>query len=169
MGIWKYKLENDAVIMVAAPEVTGAYAYQRGVYEHKWFTLYFGMDFLMITVRKDYAWDGCTPKFKLGGKIFGVWDGFFNHRTKRPDTYYASLVHDVLLQFLGEHPISREHADNIFLWVMQRDDFPFAWIYYAFVRLWYYVVRRPQQILAPWRQKWLATLNTLLNRSVSKK
>lgn len=164
MGLWKYKLESDVAVTVSAPDITGAYAYRRGTYEHKWFNLHFGIDFIVITVKKNYAWDGCTPKFKMGGKIFGVWDGFFNHNTKQPDTYYASLVHDVLLQFIGEHPISRKHCDEIFLWIMQRDAFPFAWVYYAFVRLWFLVVRRSLSKLAQWRQKWQVTLNTLRKR-----
>jgi hypothetical protein len=46
----------------------------------------------LITVTKDYAWDGCTPKFCFLDVNFGTPDGVIDSRTKQPKTYYASLV-----------------------------------------------------------------------------
>ena len=47
-----------------------------------------------------YAWDGCTPKFAVFDIAIGVPDGIPNKVTKKPKAYYASLLHDVLYQFL---------------------------------------------------------------------
>ena len=45
-----------------------------------------------LIIPAGYSWDGCSPKFKIGNKIFGTPD--FEEKTK-----YASLVHDVLYQY----------------------------------------------------------------------
>jgi len=88
------------------------------------------------TVFAPYAWDGCTPKYALWDIVLGTPDGVPNVRTKKPKAYYASLVHDVLYQFLGTGlPISRAGADRIFFDILARDDFGPRWIYYAAVRV----------------------------------
>jgi len=89
-----------------------------------------------IMVPRDYAWDGCTPKFCLLGFSFGVPDGVVHSRTGRPKTYYASLIHDALYQFLPDDlPLTRRQADDCFLRLMARDEFASRYIYYAAVRL----------------------------------
>ncbi len=40
-----------------------------------------------------YAWDGCTPKFSVADIVFGTPDGIPSEVTKKPKTYYASLLH----------------------------------------------------------------------------
>lgn len=82
-----------------------------------------------------YAWDGCTPKFSLFDIVFGIPDGIPNQVTKKPKAYYASLMHDVLYQFLdAKLPLSRAQADRIFLEILTRDRFAPRLVYYAAVR-----------------------------------
>src|SRR5712691_2897454 len=55
-----------------------------------------------ITVTQGYAWDGCSPKFCFCDLLFGTPDGVVDTQTGRPKTYYASLVHDALYQFVPD-------------------------------------------------------------------
>ena len=88
-----------------------------------------------LKILKGYAWDGCTPKFCLLDIVLGVPDGVVHERTKRPKTYYASLVHDALYQFLNDDlPLSRKDADQCFLKLMQESDFALSKLYYWAVR-----------------------------------
>jgi hypothetical protein len=88
-----------------------------------------------ITVTRGYAWDGCTPKVCLFDILIGVPDGVVHARTGRPKTYYASLVHDALYQFLPDGlPLTRYHADEFFLRLMAESDFGPRRIYWLAVR-----------------------------------
>ncbi len=49
-----------------------------------------------VTVTRDYAWNGCSPKLCVWDVLFGTPDGVVHAHTGRPKTYYASLVHDAL-------------------------------------------------------------------------
>ncbi|WP_367989261.1 hypothetical protein AB2S62_18640 [Vibrio sp. NTOU-M3] len=73
----------------------------------------------VITVkanRTGYAWDGCTPKWSICNLwVLGVPDGHIDYRTMRPYTYYASLVHDALYQYLDTVPVTKEQIDSLFL------------------------------------------------------
>lgn len=87
-------------------------------------------------VLASYAWDGCTPKFSVFDIVFGVPDGVPNQVTKKPKAYYASLLHDVLYQFLDVNlPLSRAQADRVFLEILERDRFAPRPMYYAAVRI----------------------------------
>ena len=89
-----------------------------------------------ITVLKGYAWDGCTPKLCLLDILVGTPDGAVYQGTGRPKTYYASLVHDALYQFLPEGvPLERSQCDECFLRLMERDRFALRYLYYVVVRL----------------------------------
>lgn len=89
-----------------------------------------------ITVTRGYAWDGCTPKVCVFDILIGVPDGVVHARTGRPKTYYASLVHDALYQFLPDGlPLRRYHADEFFLRLMVESDFAPRWIYWFAVRI----------------------------------
>jgi hypothetical protein len=71
-----------------------------------------------VVVKAGYAWDGTTlsPDFK--------------------ETYYPSLVHDALYQFLENGmPFTRKEIDDLFLKMMQENNFKYAKIYYRAVRL----------------------------------
>lgn len=95
------------------------------------------------TVFANYAWDGCTPKFSLFDILIGTPDGVSNFLTKKPKTYYASLMHDVLYQFLpAGSPVSRASADKIFLELMTRDKFAPCYLYFAAVRVFGDISRR---------------------------
>jgi hypothetical protein len=86
-------------------------------------------------VKARYAWDGCTPKFALFDIVIGTPDGIPNEVTRKPKAYYASLVHDVLYQFLdADLPLTRAQADRVFLGLLERDAFAPRWVYYAAVR-----------------------------------
>ncbi len=90
----------------------------------------------VITVKaneKGYAWDGCTPKKSfLNLLIIGVPDGHIDHRTMKEYTYYASLIHDALYQYLDTIPITKEEVDLLFLKML--GDFKLRHIYYFFVK-----------------------------------
>ena len=96
-----------------------------------------------ITVLAGYAWDGCTPKFNFFDVLFGTPDGVVDTRTGRPKTYYASLYHDALYQFLGTGlPLRRVTVDRFFLRLMTATDFRPRSLYFAAVRLFGNLFRR---------------------------
>lgn len=124
LSFWIYKLEND-------------FEYQTGLkteyFESDWLTIYKDG---RIKVHKDYAWDGCSIKIDvLDLFVAGTPDGVLNIRTMKPKTYYASLVHDALYQYMGYHGISRKQADLIFRKIMKENKFLLRGIYYSVVRL----------------------------------
>lgn len=89
-----------------------------------------------ITVIKSYAWDGCTPKICILDILVGTPDGAVYSTTGQPKTYYASLVHDALYQFLPHGlPLTRAQCDECFLRLMERDRFALRYIYYGAVRV----------------------------------
>ncbi len=91
----------------------------------------------VITVKANktgYAWDGCTPKFSLLNLfILGVPDGHIDYRTMKPFTYYASLIHDVLYQYLNTIPVTKKDVDLLFLNML--GDFKLRKIYYYTVSI----------------------------------
>lgn len=90
-----------------------------------------------------YTWDGCTPKIALFDIPFGIPDGIPNEKTRKPKAYYASLMHDVLYQFLEvQLPLTRKQVDTIFLELLEESDFAPRQIYYAAVRVFGDVFRR---------------------------
>ncbi len=96
-----------------------------------------------IRILANYSWDGCTPKFCVLHLLFGVPDGVIDSTTKHPKTYHASLVHDVLYQFLSDGlGIHRRDADRCFLRLMKETGF--AWRYPYFWAVWLFggVARR---------------------------
>ncbi|GAB4061912.1 hypothetical protein [Uliginosibacterium sediminicola] len=89
-----------------------------------------------LRVLKGYAWDGCTPKLRLFGRVIGMPDGGISPVTQLPRAYYASLVHDALYQFLDTGlPVDRVTADRIFQEILLRDEFSASLLYYLAVRI----------------------------------
>lgn len=91
-----------------------------------------------ITVKKDYAWDGCSPKVSILDLFFvGIPDGLINIETGQHITYYASLIHDALGQFAKEQPekmpFNRQERDLIFYEMLE--GFALRMFYYIAVRL----------------------------------
>jgi hypothetical protein len=87
-----------------------------------------------IIVKKNYAWDGCSPKGAFLDQIWGTPDGMIDLKTEKPKTYLASLFHDVLYQFGSQTGVTRSEADQLFLACMKEMDFFWAYPYYAAVR-----------------------------------
>jgi len=88
-----------------------------------------------ITVTRGYSWDGCSPKVCFFDLLIGTPDGVVDSHTGRPKTYYASLVHDALYQFIpAELPLSRRQADQCFLRLMDATGFRLRYLYYVAVR-----------------------------------
>jgi hypothetical protein len=88
-----------------------------------------------ITVLRGYAWNGCTPKLCFLDLLVGTPDGAVYEGTGRGKTYFASLIHDALYQFLREaSPLTRRDADRFFLRLMQESDFVLARVYWLVVR-----------------------------------
>src|SRR5436309_4002188 len=89
-----------------------------------------------ITVTRRYAWDGCSPKVCVFDILLGTPDGVVDSTTKQPKTYYASLVHDALYQFLLDGlPLKRWQADRCLLRLMAETGFAPRYVYWAAVRL----------------------------------
>ncbi|MFI4924217.1 MAG: hypothetical protein ACHQJ7_03635 [Vicinamibacteria bacterium] len=88
-----------------------------------------------ITVTRGYTWNGCSPKFFVLDLLFGTPEGVVNARTGQRKTYYASMVHDALYQFLADGlPLTRVQADHCFLFLMRESSFRLASLYWLFVR-----------------------------------
>jgi hypothetical protein len=104
-----------------------------------------------ITVTAGYAWDGCSPKFCAFDILFGTPDGIVHAETGRPKTYYASLVHDALYQFLREAaPLTRRDADRFFLRLLKESDFLPAHLYWLVVRVLGWFVWRGTEAKRQW-------------------
>jgi hypothetical protein len=89
-----------------------------------------------ITVTRGYAWNGCSPKICLFDLLLGTPEGVVHAKTGKPKTYYGSLIHDALYQFLPDGlPLKRRDVDGFFLRLLAESDFAPRWIYWAFVRL----------------------------------
>jgi len=87
-----------------------------------------------ITISKGYAWNGCSPKYRVADLMIGTPDGAIDKRTFKPLTYYASMIHDAIYQFKSEIGISRKEADDIFHSELKYVYFFWAYLYYLVVR-----------------------------------
>ncbi len=86
----------------------------------------------VMTVTAGYAWDGCTPKIPIWDILVGTPDGAVSSRTRHPKTYFASLVHDALYQFVPDGlPITKLQADRCFLALMSETGFKPRYIYFV--------------------------------------
>ena len=91
-----------------------------------------------LTIYKNYAWDGCSPKCKIFGKyIIGTPDGWFKgFRYIKNWTRKASLVHDFLYQFSDYiFGLTRQIADYIFFMMLVELKFSLKYTYYTAVRI----------------------------------
>jgi len=74
-------------------------------------------------------------------------DGVVHKDTGHPKTYYASLVHDALYQFIPDGlPLGRRHADRFFLLLMAESDFSPRWVYWVAVRVFGGLFRRVMRV-----------------------
>ena len=67
--------------------------------------------------------------------IIGIPDGWVRADTLLPATYDASMVHDILYQFMDKHPLSRREVDWTFYYLMKKSSFLPAPLYLFAVRL----------------------------------
>jgi hypothetical protein len=89
-----------------------------------------------LTVTRGYAWNGCSPKICIFDIVLGPPEGVVHAVTGHPKTYYASLLHDALYQFLHAGlPLTRAEADHFFLMRLRETNFRPAPIYWAAVRV----------------------------------
>mgnify|MGYP001195159267 CR=1 FL=1 len=92
-----------------------------------------------LIIHAGYAWDGASPKFKLGPIVFGTWDGDWQDELGEPLLHELTLVHDVLVQVRGVAPkkVAYKYKDNDqhFRSGMEQKDFTFTKLYYGAVRL----------------------------------
>jgi len=105
-----------------------------------------------ITVTRGYAWNGCSPKVCFFDLLIGTPDGVVHINTERPKTYFASMVHDALYQFLRiNSPVSRRQADKCFLRLMAESEFSLRYIYWIAVRWFGWLVWRATRAKRQWR------------------
>ena len=126
---WRFKLEED---------FTYTSEHLKGIeFKNKFIKISDGQ----ILICKDYAWDGCSPAYKISlgsllpqGLWFGTWDGPLNTNCLSVSNR-ASLVHDALCQFRLDIFISKEASVSIFKELLILDNAP-KWmssLYPAFV------------------------------------
>ncbi|WP_287601177.1 hypothetical protein [Thiothrix sp.] len=108
-----------------------------------------------LRVLAGYAWDGCSPKWRIGDILIGTPDAAPDEKTGLPKTYYASLIHDVLCQFEIQLKgiLTRLEIDRIFLWKLIADGFAQARIYYIAVRSWAWVRVLHPVFITWWQRK----------------
>lgn len=105
-----------------------------------------------LTVTRGYAWNGCSPKICIFDLLIGTPDGAVYEPTGRPKTYFASMVHDALYQFLdSEAPITQEQADKCFLQLMEESEFILAGIYWIAVRMFGHLFWHRKKAVRRWR------------------
>lgn len=121
---WRYRLDND--FQHHTPHLAGCF------FDSDWLVICDGS----LTIRAGYAWDGCSPAWRLpGGLWLGTPDGSLGI-DGRPQTYYASLVHDALCQFAPNLAITRDTSVAVFAEMLAASGFP-TWrtrLYAAAVR-----------------------------------
>jgi hypothetical protein len=107
-----------------------------------------------LTVTRGYAWNGCSPKICFLDLLLGTPDGAVYRPTGKPKTYFASMVHDALYQFLGTGtPISRAQADRCFLQLMRESQFVLGHVYWFAVRVFGCFVWRGKRVVRKWQGK----------------
>ena len=120
---WLYKLDEDYIWDSGGNVSSGVF------FESKWLRVDCGF----ITVRKNYAWDGCSYKWSvLDLFVVGVPDGRLRYGL--PITYHASLIHDALTQFRHELPITHQQATAIFSALLKESGFFWRHVYVYMVK-----------------------------------
>lgn len=121
---WRYQLGCGYAYL--SPHLGGV------SYRNEWIQIKDGW----IWIRQGYAWDGCSPALRLPG---GIWLGTPDGPLMpdgRPQTYYASLVHDALCQWAEAIPVRQAATVALFGDMLREAGFP-GWrvtLYTAAVR-----------------------------------
>ena len=117
--MWRYRLDRS--FHHGSTHLAGV------TYRNDWIDIRHGS----IVIQPGYAWDGCSPAWRLpGGLWLGTPDGPLGI-DGRPLTYHASLVHDALCQFKAEIPIRQRATVQVFAELLQLAGFPpwGVWLY----------------------------------------
>ena len=127
-GVWIYKITEPFVYN------TDVIGYE---FNSEWLTIdKNGVMVVWASEDKNYAWDGCTPKFSIFDQfVIGTFDGYKNYKMKLPITGRASLIHDALYQYLDTIPFAKVHADKIFRDELIASGFWLWPVYYFMVRV----------------------------------
>lgn len=109
---WRYRLDHP--FRHASPHLAGV------DYRNDWIGIHHGA----IFIQPGYAWDGCSPAWRLSG---GLWLGTPDGPLMpdgRPQTFYPSLVHDALCQWASEVPIRQRATVALFAELLRISGFP---------------------------------------------
>ena len=87
-----------------------------------------------ITISAGYAWDGCSPKWKVGRFAVGVPDGPIQS-DGYPQTAWASLVHDAVCQFKTSIQVTKRTAVRLFDELLRAAEWLFRPVYVTAVNL----------------------------------
>lgn len=124
MVTWRYRL--DTAYTLKSPHLAGI------CFCNEWLRIGDGA----LTIPAGYAWDGCSPAWRVpGGLWLGTPDGPLGI-DGRPPTFYPSLVHDALCQFAADVPVTRAATVALFHDMLRAAGMP-AWcaaLYAAAVR-----------------------------------
>jgi hypothetical protein len=122
----------------------------------------------MLAIEKDYAWNGCSPKFEVFEMVFGTPEGalpedheqqeiqdnldslgYTDFDWQMPKTYYGSLVHDALYQINNDQRgiVSRLEVDKLFYRILKAYNFLPAPLYYQVARLFGKLVWEKNEII----------------------
>jgi hypothetical protein len=97
-----------------------------------------------ITIQPQYAWDGCSPAYKV--PVIKWWVGIPDGWSKNADgyvqSYWATCVHDSLCQFRGQVEISKEATVELFYDMLVEGGFP-RWL--AKLYCWFVYNLGPQE------------------------
>lgn len=104
-------------------------------FDSKWLTIEPDGTFTVYSNNAGYAWDGCSPKYRCLDLLLGTPDGAIDEESKKPITYYASMLHDAIYQFKEEIPVTRKEADLLFYAILKKKNFFWKKVYYRCVRL----------------------------------
>lgn len=129
MGVYVYCIKEDYKYISSMKDRE---------FENEWLKLEKnGTVIVKGTNKKGYAWDGCSPKVKIKDVYFGTPEAVLNYDTGKSKTYFASLIHDVFYQFSKDVRsfIKRKEVDKEFYFILKKDKFGFAKVYYVAVRL----------------------------------
>jgi len=122
MSKWRYKLAED--FELTSPYLIGV------TFDSHWVIIRNAR----IFIRKGYAWDGCTPSYRIPmgevlpkGLWLGIWDGPSNTQGM-PSTMKATLVHDALCQYRNEiQGMTKENSIALFKQLMHEYESP-SWL-----------------------------------------
>lgn len=103
--IWKFRITEPVQLKI---RIKGR------SFQNEWIKLTVkGLLTIKASKQRPFAWDGCTPKWIWFDLMFGTPDGAIDQRTGLPKTYYNSLAHDALYQFIPRDMVSRKEADEV--------------------------------------------------------